>query len=112
MRQAGVFACLIVRCWCLEVELQRKLDVSRSLRGLNYSCRGLAYVHIGRLEVYIVERIEKVRPELELKSLCQLKILLKADVPVVITRPPQMTELGRAGSESSGRIRIVTRVKP
>jgi hypothetical protein len=39
MRQAGVCACLIIRCFYLVVELQRKPNVSRWLRSLDHPRR-------------------------------------------------------------------------
>jgi hypothetical protein len=63
-------------------------------------------------EIYGIKCIQEVRAELELKSLCDLKVFLQADIPVVVSRSTQMTELACTGPESSCRVGIVAGIKP
>jgi hypothetical protein len=64
----GVFACLIVRCLCLVVELQRKLNIPRGLGARNLSHRGIN-ARVWYVELHVVKRINEVRSELQLKPL-------------------------------------------
>ena len=112
LRTTGVFTCLTVRRRCLVVELERKLDVSRRLREVNNSSCGCIYHCVGSGEVDGIKCIQEVRAELELKSLCDLKVFLQADIPVVVSRSTQMTELGCTSPESSRWVGIVAGIKP
>ena len=62
-----MFACLIVRCLCLVVELQRKLNVPWGLGALG--ARNLSHrrskVHVWCVELNMVERIDEVGPKLQ-----------------------------------------------
>lgn len=59
--------CLIIRCLCLVVELQRQLDIPwglGALAGTNLSHRR-SKVHIRRVKLYVVECIDEVSSELK-----------------------------------------------
>jgi hypothetical protein len=112
MRQAGVCACLILGCLYLEVELQRKLDFSCRLRGLDNSRGSGRHRRVGCPEIDGVERIQEVRAELKLESLGELEVFLQADIPVVVSRSSQGTECGCTSPESGCWVRIIAWVKP
>ncbi len=62
-----MFACLIVRCLCLVVELQRKLNIPRglgTLGGRNLSHRR-SKVHVWSIQLNMVERIDEIGPKLQ-----------------------------------------------
>src|SRR6266550_317161 len=82
MRQAGVYACLIIRCLLLVVELQCKLNVSRILRVfyLAHRCSNSDVTIRDRIKVDMVERVQEVRSELQLEPLCNLEVLLQAKI--------------------------------
>src|SRR5215831_5189667 len=103
---------LTVQWRCLVVELQRKLDVSRRLRDVNNSSCGCVYRCVRSGEVDGIKCIQEVSAEFELKSLSDLKGFLQADIPVVVSRSTQMTELGCTGPESSRWVGIVAGIKP
>src|SRR6266404_2757155 len=102
---------LYVLCLGLIVELQRKLDVSRRLRIVNHSGSRSSHCCIGYGKVDAVKRIQEVRAELQLESFCELEVLLQAEIPVVISRSAQSTEL-RCTSTEARRIGVVIGVKP
>ena len=112
MRQAGVYACLIIRCLCLEVELQSKLDVSWRLGILNNPHVWRVIRGGRRPKVDGVKCIQEVRAELQFEPLSQLEVLLQTDVPVVKSGATQATELGCTGPEGSRWVTIVAGVKP
>ena len=65
MRQAGVFACLIIRDLCLVVELQRKLEVPRRLGAVtsNRDKFGTgAGLCVPQVKVAIVAKVEGQQP--------------------------------------------------
>jgi len=107
-----VSACLIIRALLLEIELQRKLNVSCRLRSLNNSSGGYVHRRIGYGKVDAVKRIQEVRAELHSDPFCDLEVFLQADIPIVESWAAQTTELRRASSESGRRVRIVVGVKP
>ena len=107
-----MLTCLTVQWQCLVVELQRKLDVSRRLREVNHSSCGYIYRGVGSGEVDGIKCIQEVRAELELKSLCNPEVFLQADIPVVVSRSTQMTELACTGPESGRWVGIVAGIKP
>ena len=63
-----MFACLIIRALCLEVELQRQLDVPWGLSARNLSHRG-SQAHVWCVELDVVESIDEVGSELQTKPL-------------------------------------------
>lgn len=76
MRQAGVYACLIIRCSQLEVELQGKLDISRRLRSRDDARVRLIDSRVRSGKVDAVERIQEVGTELQSESFCELEVFL------------------------------------
>lgn len=88
MRQAGVFACLIIRVLFLVVELQRKLDIPWRL-GTGNLPHATANTCVGHVQLYVVKRIDKVRPELQPEPLCHLEVLLQTQVYVGVMRRSQ-----------------------
>lgn len=60
-----MFACLIVRCLRLVVELQGKLNVPWGLGARNLSHRS-SKAHVWCVELHVVERIDEVGPKLQL----------------------------------------------
>jgi hypothetical protein len=74
-----VFACLIIRCLFLVVELQRQLDVPWGLSIGNLP-HASANTRGGRVQLYVVKRIDEVGPELQPEPLCQQEVLLQTQV--------------------------------
>src|SRR5271170_7231141 len=102
MRQAGVFACLIIRGLCLVVELQRKLDVPRRLGTINLSYVG-AKAHIGRVKLYVVKRVDKLGSELQFEPFRELEVLMQTHVHIGVVWPTDPGELRSAVTEGSNR---------
>ena len=98
MRQAGVCACLIVRCLYLVVELQRKLNVPRRLGAGNLPHRG-PKAHVWRVQLDMVEGIDEVSSKLQSEPLGHLEVLLDAQVYVGEVRRSQSRELRGAIAE-------------
>jgi hypothetical protein len=65
-----VFACLIVRCLSLVVELQRKLNVPWGLGSRDLS-HGRSKVHVWCVELNVVESIDEVGPKLQFEPLSE-----------------------------------------
>src|SRR5271157_5197680 len=112
MRQAGVYACLIIRALLLEKELQRKLNVSRRLRSLNNAGSGLIHSGVGNGKVDAVEGVQEISAELHPEPLRDLDILLQAEIPVVVAGTTQTTELRCASPETACCVGIVAGIKP
>ena len=67
------------------VELERKLDIARRLRGRENSHSGPYRSRAAIcIQVCAVESIEEIGPELKLRPLCYLEVLLQAQINVPI----------------------------
>lgn len=69
MRQAGVYACLIIRCfWLLVVKLQRKLDIARRLLSVDLAGGILIHGSVGSGQVDTVKGVQEVATELQFEA--------------------------------------------
>src|SRR5271167_763624 len=102
MRQAGVYACLIIRGLQLVVEFQRKLNVSWRL-GTVYLSHVGAKAHVGCVELHVVKGIDEVGPELQFEPFCELEVLMEAQVDVGIVWTADSSQLRSASTELSDR---------
>jgi hypothetical protein len=80
MRQAGVIACLIIRGLCLVVELQRQLDIPWRLSAGNLPQRRTQVPNEWGVELYVIERVDEVSPELQLEPFRNWEVLMQAQV--------------------------------
>src|SRR5215469_5375965 len=110
MRQAGVFACLIIRGLQLVVELQGELNVPWRLGAGNLT-HAAAKAHVRRVILYVVKGIDEVSSKLQFEPLCNLEVLGQTEVDVRVVRTAQARELRSAIAESSisgvGKVAIV-----
>ena len=83
-----MFACLIIRALCSEVELQRQLYVPWGLGSCNLPHRG-SQGHVWGVELDVVESIDEVGSELQTKPLRYLKVLMQTQVYVGVMRRAQ-----------------------
>lgn len=95
MRQAGVFACLIIRALGLVIELQRKLDIPWRLGSRNLPHRS-SKTHVWCVELHMVKGIDEVGPELKSEPLREQEVLVQAHVYVGVMRSAQSSELWSA----------------
>jgi len=79
MRQAGVYACLIIRALLLVVELQRELDIPRGLSAGDLPHRGVD-AGVWDVELNMVEEIDEVSSELQLEPLRKLEVLMDTQI--------------------------------
>src|SRR4051794_35543813 len=86
------------------------LVVVRYHRG-DLSNLGGREIAIGSFEIYVVQHIEELRPDLHLDPLRQLCILQKAQVRVEVSRPAEDVPAGSPES-SHGVLRELRNVEP
>ena len=60
-----------------------------------------AKAHVRCVELYVIESVDEVRAELELKPLGQLEVLLQTQVHIGIVRTAEPGELRSAVAESA-----------
>ena len=113
MRQAGVCACLIVRCLCLVVELQRQLNASWWLGARNLS-HGSSQAHVWSVELRMVKGVDKVGPELQPNPLGNQEVFVQTQVHIGVVRSAKSSQLWGAIAERSSRrgSEIAVVVKP
>lgn len=61
-----------------EVELERELDITRVLRGVDQTHRRASHARVWSIQVNVIESVYEVRPELELHSFGNVEVLLQA----------------------------------
>src|ERR1700675_1932491 len=101
MRQAGVCACLIIRCLLLVVELQRKLNVPWRLSAVDLSHVG-AKAHIGCVKLDVVKRVDEIGSELQLEPFREKEVLMQTQVHIGVMRSSQTSELWGAVAKRPG----------
>src|SRR5579863_7508209 len=104
MRQAGVYACLIIRGLCLVVELQRKLNIPRTLGTGNLPhCRSKA--HVRSVGLHVVERVQEVGSKLQPEAFRHLEVFMETQIHVSVMWAAKSRELRGAIAESpNGRV--------
>jgi hypothetical protein len=70
----------------LVVQLQGKLDIPWVLRAGDLT-HGRSKVHVWSVQVDVVEGIDEVGSELQSEPLCELEVLLQAQVEVRVSGP-------------------------
>src|SRR5205807_10251346 len=104
MRQAKVFACLIIRGLYSIVELQSELDVSGRLGAGDLSHRR-TQTHVRCVELHVVKGVDEVAAELQPEAFCHLDVFMEAQVQVGVMRPSQSAELrGAIAKCTDGRV--------
>ena len=90
--QARLLACIIIRALFSVVEFHRQLYVSWGLGAGNLSHRG-PQIHVGCVELGMVESVDEVGSELQPESLADWEILVHTHVYVGVTGRSQPIEL-------------------